>query len=457
MDKGRNIMEKLKEKITVPNIIISFIILQPVIDIITGLSIEYGKVSITFGIMIRTIFMAFCAILGMVKANKKYRIGMGIYYGLLLIYGIGFLWNSYLENGTNLIFLQIRGLVKTFYLPVLLVALIPIFRNYGMKVERKMLIITFMIYVLTILAGKVFGISLPTYRVGGKAGTVGLFYSANEIGAILCLLSPFLVVDFMNRTVKAKDILWFLLFVYAVLEVGTQVPYFGLIILMVALIFACLIYGKLQHKKELYKKAGLFLGALIAIYLVTGLTPVGENLTKNYGNIFPINIQDIRMQKLQEKLPKVSEADNLEDLTTIVVSSRTTYLKTNFEKFVNGNAFDKLFGISFVENEEGISQELKLTEMDYFDILFCNGILGTLLFVTPILSYAIYLIYDVIKNKRRVGIEQIYFVVMAGAIALLAGHVLVSPAVSIYITIVLVSYEIEMKQEEKKEEIRKEE
>lgn len=448
-------MEKLVKKLTVPNIIIAFIVLQPMIDMITALSIEYAKVSITIGIIVRTSFMIFCVLLGIVKADKKYRIGMSVFYSLLLLYGMSFLINSYLKNGTNLIFFQIRGLVKNFYLPIMLVALVPIFKAYEIKVERNVFVVTLMIYAFIIFICDICGIALPTYRVGGKAGTVGLFHSANEIGAILCLLSPFLVVDFMNRGLKARDIFSFLLMTYAVLQVGTQVPYFGLIILMMMMIFACLIYAKLQKKKKLYKKAGTFFGILIAIYLVTGLTPVGENLTTNYGNIFLINRKDIHFQNQQQ--PKIEEVNNLEDLTTMVVSSRTEYLRTNQAKFMKGSLADKLLGISFVENENGISQELKLTEMDYFDILFCNGILGTLLFVIPVLTYGIRLVVYIIKNRKKVGLEQIYFVVMTGAVALLAGHVLVSPAVSIYIAIVLLSYEIEMKQNQDKEETWREE
>lgn len=64
-------MEKLKEKLTVPNLIIIFIILQPIIDIVTGLHLEYAKTSITIGVIIRVIFIAFCVILRCNKSSKK--------------------------------------------------------------------------------------------------------------------------------------------------------------------------------------------------------------------------------------------------------------------------------------------------------------------------------------------------------------------------------------------------
>ena len=91
-------MEKLKEKITIPNIIIAFIILQPIIDIITSLSIEYIGLNITFGMIIRTIFMAFVAILGIIKAKAKYNIGMCVYFGLLLLYMIGIILIRFIQK-----------------------------------------------------------------------------------------------------------------------------------------------------------------------------------------------------------------------------------------------------------------------------------------------------------------------------------------------------------------------
>ena len=445
-------MEQLKEKINMQNIIIAFIILQPIIDIITGITIQYTNISITFGILIRTVFMVFCVIVGFIKANKKYRIAMGVYFGILAIYMFGFLVNAYIENGTNLIFTQIKGLVKNFYLPIIIVALIPIFKEYNIQISNKTLNITLLIYTITIFICNILGIAFLTYKAGDKAGTVGLFYSANEIGAILCLLSPFLVVDFIRRKVTAWDIVSLALLVYAVLQLGTKVPYFGLIILILAIIFACIIEIKV-NKKNLYKKAGAFFSFLIAIYLVTGLTPVGENLTKIYGDVFLITKEDLKFGNQEQKPHEITSFKNLEELKTVSVSGRNDFLKANKEKYKNGNFIDKTIGIGFVENEEGNYKELKQTEMDYFDILFCNGIVGAILFAIPIITFLVILIRSTIQKRKKIELEEIYFIVMAGVVALLAGHVLNAPAVSIYIAIILLRYDSKLRNLENKEEV----
>lgn len=445
-------MEQLKEKINMQNIILAFIILQPIIDIITGISIEYINLSITFGIIVRTIFMVFCVILGIIKAKKNYRIAMCAYYGSLAIYMIGFLVNTYIENGTNLIFTQIKGLVKNFYLPIILVALIPIFREYKIQVPRKTLNISLLIYTVTIFVCSVTGIAFLTYKAGDKAGTVGLFYSANEIGAILCLLSPFLLVDFIRRKVTIWDIVSLAFLVYAVLQLGTKVPYFGLIILILAIIFACIIEIKV-YKKNLYKKTGVFFTCLIAIYLVTGLTPVGENLTKIYGDVFLITKEDFKFGNQEQKPHEITEFKNLEELKTASVSGRNDFLKANSQKYKNGDFIDKTLGIGFVENKEGNFEELKQTEMDYFDILFCNGIVGALLFAIPIITFLVTLIRLTLIKRKKIDLEEVYFIVMTGVVALLAGHVLNAPAVSIYIAIILLRYDSKLRNIENKEEM----
>lgn len=459
-------MEKLKGKLTIPNLIIAFIILQPIIDIITCLSIKYLDTTITIGIIIRTAFMIFITLLGFIKADKKYKIGMRIYYGALLLYMAGFMINSYMKNGTDLILLQIKGLIKSFYLPIILVALIPVFKAYKIKVDKKIFNIVLMICVLTIIICDITGIGVPTYKEENKVGTMGFFYSANEISAILCLLSPFLASKLLDEKLKFENIIFMLLYVYTVFRLGTKVPYFGLIILIVSIIFACIVYGIIQKKKYLYKRAGILFVCLICIYLVTGITPVGKNLITMYGDIFLITEKRIEAKTAQQQpetevqpqtqpqLLEMKEFESFEELTSKSVSGRADYLKTNKETFLNGNLLDKMLGIGFVENKDGEIQELKLTEMDYFDILFSNGILGTILFAVPMLIFAFMFIKYSIQNKNKITIdlELIYSIVMAAAVALLAGHVLVSPGVSIYIAIILVRYDYEMKKEEEKVE-----
>ena len=147
--------KKILSKITFENILILYIVLQPIIDIITSLCVRNINENLTLGIFVRTIFMIFIAIYTLIKTDKKNRWKILIYYSLIAIYCIAFIVNSYSKYGLSLIFTQIKGLVKTFYFPILLASLLVLFKENKYSSKHKYLNISLAIYVLTILICKI--------------------------------------------------------------------------------------------------------------------------------------------------------------------------------------------------------------------------------------------------------------------------------------------------------------
>lgn len=157
------IKEKFKNftsKITFDNILILYIILQPIIDIITSLCVRNISESLTFGIFIRTIFMLYLMIYTFFKVDKKSKWQILIYYSLIAVYCIAFIINSYTKYGFSLIFAQIKGLVKTFYFPIILASLLVLFKNKLYSSKHKYLNISLAIYVLTIVICKIFSVRI---------------------------------------------------------------------------------------------------------------------------------------------------------------------------------------------------------------------------------------------------------------------------------------------------------
>ena len=66
-------MDKLKQ-IRIDKIIIWYILLQPILDVITALCLDYISPYLTFGIIVRTIFMLLIVTYSLFKVNKKKRI-----------------------------------------------------------------------------------------------------------------------------------------------------------------------------------------------------------------------------------------------------------------------------------------------------------------------------------------------------------------------------------------------
>lgn len=153
--------KKILSKISFENVLILYIVLQPIIDIITSLCVRNISESLTFGIFIRTIFMVYLMIYTFFKVNKKNKWKILIYYSLIAIYCISFIINSYTKYGFSLIFTQIKGLVKTFYFPIILASLLMLFKDKNYSSKYKYLNISLAIYVLTIVICKVFSTRLP--------------------------------------------------------------------------------------------------------------------------------------------------------------------------------------------------------------------------------------------------------------------------------------------------------
>ena len=184
-------IEKIKN-VNIKRICIVFILIQPILDIVTSILVRHINNIFTIGIFIRSIFMIFVAIYGILISAPKERKKILIYYGVLALYLVIFIATMYITNGKNMIFTQIKGAIKCFYLPIILVALFTIFTKKNIKINSNIYIYTLLIYCFSIFITKILGIAYPTYSIGLNVGTTGLFFAANEIGIILGILAVIL-------------------------------------------------------------------------------------------------------------------------------------------------------------------------------------------------------------------------------------------------------------------------
>ena len=71
-----------------------YIILQPIIDILTSLGVRYGSDSITLGVAIRAVFVGIMAFYVMFIYRGKYEKAVKIYVAIISVYGLAFLANA---------------------------------------------------------------------------------------------------------------------------------------------------------------------------------------------------------------------------------------------------------------------------------------------------------------------------------------------------------------------------
>ena len=98
-----------------------YIILQPIIDILTSLGVRYGSDSITLGVAIRAVFVGIMAFYVMFIYRGKYEIS---------VYGLAFLANAAVCSGTYTIITNIKMFIKMYYFLYVLLGLFCMYQQY---------------------------------------------------------------------------------------------------------------------------------------------------------------------------------------------------------------------------------------------------------------------------------------------------------------------------------------
>ena len=151
------------------NIIISlFVILGPVIDLLTGLSTNKTNLCLSLGIIVRTIFLLFIAIVSIFIFKKK---KLMIPYLIIGLYFIFFLIGNFLYKD-NVLITEIHGFIRTFYFPILLITMYSI--NDHVRISKMLLFTTLFIYLLLIFIPTIFGIGFQSYDIT-KVGSLGFY------------------------------------------------------------------------------------------------------------------------------------------------------------------------------------------------------------------------------------------------------------------------------------------
>lgn len=426
------------KKINFQNIFIIYILLQPIIDIITSLCVRNISETLSLGIVVRVLFMLFIVVYSIIKVPKKNKIKLIVYYSCIGLYGIAYLANSYLKYNSSMIFTQVKGFIKVFYFPVVLVSLYEINKEKSFNSLEKYLNISLIVYIATIIICRIFSVGYPTYPNNDKFGSIGLFYAGNETSAILAMLAPICFWKFINEKFSIINIIVCVATIFAMFEIGTKVSALSILILIGLTFILTGIKMFTKERKTIYKQFIAISLMIILSFMFIAYTPAGKNtgigVTWKETSKSPATSQPATSQPAPSK-PTSKESQ------TELLSGRNKYLKNTFKKYSEGSLLTKLTGTSYVSYsaKKGM-RENKLVEIDYFDIFFCHGILGTLIYIVPLIFIAISLFKKFFSNfvvniKNYYTIFALYSILIGCGIALLAGHVFTAPAVSIFLAI----------------------
>lgn len=211
----------IKENIN--KLLVIFLLLQPVLDLITGLCINVFHINITIGIVIRILFLAFL----MYTTIFVYKRKLSLYTNLILgIYSILYLIGIVIYKD-GVVFYELQGLLKTLYFPIVLVSLYDIKDEF--RISKMSLFTVLFTYLILILVPNALGLGFESYKVT-KTGNLGFFNAANEISGIISLLTPIMFVIIKELKNNILKVLLALIYLIVILTIGTKTPLLVLLI-----------------------------------------------------------------------------------------------------------------------------------------------------------------------------------------------------------------------------------
>lgn len=388
-------------------IITYFLLLQPILDIITSIQTKYFEISFSFGMITRFMFLLFMLYYVAFISKSKYKKYSLYYFLCISLYMLNFVMLSYFLKGFDSLFIEISWTIKNFYFPTLLIGFINIFDEKKYVMDNEIFIEIIFTYVLTIILCQILGVQSEAYSQG-KTGYIGIFYSANEVSGIFSLLLPFLI--FLRK--DFKKILILILTLYCTLIIGSKAAFLSLIIYLMVFLLNYLIKFFRTNRYISIKSVFITISIIAIIITLFPITPFYKNIELHM-NYLEIN-----------QFSRIFESDNFNRL---ILSDRLTFLQNTSKIYNNAPLVQKMMGIGYYSTNGE-----KLIEIDYFDIFYRYGILGFITYFIPLATIIIKMLKQRLKNK----IEFILSVVMSILLALFAGHIFTAPSVSIYISLI---------------------
>lgn len=396
-----------------------FLILQPFIDLITSLMTRFLNIPITIGIVTRGLFLVVLVLYNIfiVKKNKQF-----IIYILSIIFFIIIYFITKVELlSPAFIGTEITYMFKYFYFPIVTMCLLNCYDTLNIEKEKinRILITNAIIYAILIIIPVITNTSFSSYGSAGK-GSVGWFYAANEVGAIIVLLFSYVyILNYKEK--KIKFIIYCLTIIFAMMVIGTKVSFLGMI--FTGIVF--LLYFVLSKAKV--NKIILCIIVLVFSLSMIPILPAVSNIQNSIdNNIF-------------------NESDNIDKTTitykvlNVLLSGRQDFAYSTYNITEKSPMLEKLFGIGF-SNRKSINNNTitKLIEIDFLDIFFHYGIIGFIVYFSPLIYIIFNALIHLFKKKVHFTFYELlylYPLLLIIGISSLAGHVIGAPSASIYLSI----------------------
>ena len=396
-------------------VVLIFLYLQPFLDILAAF-LMYNGISNYITSFIRIMFMFFMIVyLFFAKYDNKRKVIL--YLILLITYLLIHILLMIIYKDVSVLFYELRNTISTFYFVFLLITFGVIYSDKCIsKIHLRNL---WFIYLLFIFIPNILGIGFNSYS-HSKTGMSGFFYSANVVGSILVILLPTIFNTLKKIPIWVKCIL-IIVTLYSLFSLGTKTPVLALLIII---IFNVLYFAYKLFKNKNKKGIIIIISSFILVAL-TGIIVIPK--TSFYKNL------EIHYEFLEKNNIKVGSKKFFDHF---IFSQRLSMEERSRVNYNNSPLIEKLFGIGYIENYGTDDVNLKIVEMDYFDIFYREGIIGFVLFFIPV----IIVITKFLKNyKNNFDNLNIFIsILLIFLLALFQGHIFITPAISIFVALIFI-------------------
>ena len=458
------------KKINIQPLLYLYIILCPILDCASFLFRNAVGTNISPSTIIRPI-VVILACLYIFITDKKQRKTLFLAAGAYGLYAIIHLYIfTTVKNGSSYsgIIHELQYLVNyTFMVLNLYVYIYTFAKSKDTSKLKKCVLISCSIYIISIYIAILTGTSSYTYMLE-KMGYKGWFESGNSLSAILTL-SMFILLNIFNQKDMSKKVkIWTgiiitLVGIFLISLIGTRVGLLGFILVLGIFIIAkliCNIIHKQNVKQTLIISGSLFVVGIIGIILL--FTVFGSNTLdrrekvedianqlidettneKIYitGDMYNIKKQiengtlekDYMSKEQQQSVINLNEIAKKHDLS--VEQMRTLQLIYNVELAKEqANPIYLLFGNGYISQYREM-----ILEMELLAIPINFGIYGFILYLVPFISVYIYAGYKLIKNIKKIDVEDVMLISGGGlafALSLLSGYIFFNASTTMIIIV----------------------
>ena len=460
-------MKDVKKQEVLLKIILIFVLIQPILDILSRLAILNIIPNISLYIKPLFVFGVGAYLLFYSPIKKRWL----VYISIFILFTLTHLYILYLLLvDTSVILHEFRYIVNIAYMIALGISLYTLCyyakdKEAMYKKIKKVLFYTFAIYFLFYFLAVITNTSGMTYEYAdkNKLGFKGWYESGQILGHAFSITFPILLYGILkvnkNKIVKTLFLLFTLIFVSLL---GTKVPYIITIVVLVLyliIVFAIKIFNH-DFRKSWFNVILVSI-AVIGMVLTYKYTPVAYNTNLNRMSAntslddYDVNTMSGKQDDLESILKKHPGRDARylrkyygwgEEASSylkglfkkgIVHPSNTRSLQFfySYKKFMVADPPYKIFGIGYL-NQDG----LLTIECDFFMALFNFGLLGFVLFLLlPIKEFVTSGIF-ILKNLKKIDLETYMLFMGLGiffCISIYAGYTYIYTNFSIYLILLM--------------------